>query len=75
MMNAPPPGVKPLKFVLESGDPTIVRYTYQGVKYTLRITPGIQAIWPTGGQDALGNPEFHMQISQNVNIAKEPASS
>ena len=72
----PPPGHGDLKFKVESGDPIIVRVTYQGANYVIRLSQSILAVWPAIGMtDPTGMPIFNVQAAPTMTVSKEPQKS
>jgi hypothetical protein len=75
MINVPPPASGTLKIRTETGDPTVVRFDYKGIKYVMRIAHSIVAVWPTGGPPSPdGTPAFNVQLAPTITISKETGS-
>jgi hypothetical protein len=72
-MNVPPPGPS-IPFKVETGDPTIIRVTYQGHKYILRLNQAVLAVFVGPGLAPDGNPNFGIQSGNVLGIQKDPAS-
>jgi hypothetical protein len=65
-MNAPPPVGTTLPIKVESGDPVLVKFTYQGQGYVIRISTSVLAVWPTGAVGPDGLPLFNIQMAPRV---------